>query len=331
MPHEVVLVGPMDFFFNPVAEAVTAKGHTAVRYRTPADFAGAKDPLARASVLYAVGFCPVTRPQMAGAPHLRAVISPWTGTEGFDERAATDLGIIVGNGQIPENVESMAEATVLMILAAIYDLDGSQRRFRESDVWSSASLTARMLKGKTIGLLGYGGIARGIVQRLSGWGVGFCATTRHPPADNSQSVRFLPLEDMLAASDIVCVLAPLTEETRGMLGAKRLALMKRGSILICTSRGSIIDEAALVDLARAGHFGAVGLDVFEKEPLPKESPLRELKNAVLTPHSVGHTREMRERLIETGVASVMRVLEGQPPLYVRNPEIVPAWQGRWRA
>jgi phosphoglycerate dehydrogenase-like enzyme len=318
----------MDFFFTPVAEAVAAKGCRPVRYRTPADFLADPTALDRAAVLYAVGFCPVSRETMSRGPGLRAVISPWTGTEGFDERAATDLGIVVGNGQIPENVESMAEATVLMILASLYDLNGSQRRFRETDVWAASQLTARMLKGKTIGILGYGGIARGVVARLAGWGVSFCATTRHPPADLPHPVRFLPLEDMLTASDIVCVLAPLTGETRGLLNSARLALMKRGSILICTSRGGIIDEAALVALANDGHFSAVGLDVFEQEPLPKDSPLRGLKNAVLTPHSIGHTREMRERLVETGVANVTRVLEGRPPLYVRNPEVLDVWEAK---
>jgi phosphoglycerate dehydrogenase-like enzyme len=318
----------MDFFFNPVAEAAIAKGHAAVRYKMPADFLANKDALAKAAVLYAVGFCPVTREAMSRASNLRAVISPWTGTEGFDEAAATALGIIVGNGAIPENAESMAEATVMMILACIYDLGGTQQRFKD-DLWAIHPLIARMLKGKTIGILGYGGIARGVVQRLTGWGVNFLATARHPPADAAH-VHFLPLEDMLAASDVVCVLAPLTDETRGMLSAERLALMKRGAILICTSRGGIIDEAALVKLANQGHFGGVGLDVFAKEPLPKDSPVRGIRNAVLTPHGVGHTREARDQLIETGVASVMRVLEGEPPLYVRNPEILGSWSARWK-
>jgi phosphoglycerate dehydrogenase-like enzyme len=115
-----------------------------------------------------------------------------------------------------------------------------------------------------------------------------------------------------------------------MLNGARLALMKRGSVLICISRGGIIDEAALMALANDGHFAAVGLDVFAKEPLPKDSPMRGLKNAVLTPHSIGHTREMRERMVETGIASVLRVLEGQPPLYVCNPQVLEAWQAKWK-
>lgn len=325
---DVVLVGPQDFFFDPVAAAVAAKGHTSTRYKDPAEFLARQDALDRAAVLYAVGFCPVSRALMARAPNLRAVISPWTGTEGFDEKAASDLGIIVGNGQIPENAESMAEATVLMLLACVYDVNATQQRFRDN-IWHNPRLTARMLKGKTVGILGYGDIARGVVQRLSGWGVNFCATTRHPPKDPAHPVRFLPLEEMLAASDIVCVLAPLSDETRNMLNAERLALMKRGSILVCTSRGGIIDEKALYKLAKDGHFFAVGLDVFETEPLPTDSPLRDLPNAFLTPHAIGHTYEMRAILIQAGVDNVMRVLDGKPPLYIRNPGIVDAWCARY--
>jgi phosphoglycerate dehydrogenase-like enzyme len=326
--REVVLVGPQDFFFTPVAEAVTEKGHTAVRYPSPAAFLAKEDALDNASVLYAVGNAPISRAVMSRAKHLRAVISPWTGTDGFDEAAATALGILVGNGQVPENTDSMAEATVLMLLACLYDLNGTQQRFRTQANWANPQLTARMLKGKTVGILGFGGIARGIVARLAGWGVDFCAATRHPPADMS-AVRFLPLDEMLGQSDIVCVLAPLTDETRGLLDARRLKLMKRGSVLICTSRGGIIDETALVDLAQAGHFAAIGLDVFAVEPLPQESPLRALAHAVLTPHGIGHTQEMRQCLIETGIKGVLNVLAGEPPPYVRNPEVLDRWRARF--
>ena len=326
MSHDVVLVGAQDYFFDPVAEAAKAKGYIPVRYRSVEAFRAAQHPLARAVVVFAASYCPVSREDMLAAPHLRAVISPWTGTEGFDERAATELGIVIGNGHVPENTDSLAEGTVLMILACMYDFDGTRERFRRPD-WALPLLSARMLKGKTVGLLGYGAIARGIVERLGAWGVDFLATTRHPPTETSHPVRFLPLDDMLRASDVVCVLAPLTAETRGMLDGRRLALMKRGAVLIGMSRGGVIDEAALIELANSGHFGAIGLDVYGTEPLPVDSPMRTLKNAVLTPHSIGLTQEARRVQIDAGVTNVTRVLDGAPPLYVRNPEVL----ARWRA
>jgi phosphoglycerate dehydrogenase-like enzyme len=326
MTLEAVLVGPLDFFFAPAEAALTAKGHRVRRYASTTAFLQQQDALLQADVLYAVGYLSVSRALLAAAPKLRAVISPWTGTDGFDERAATDLCILVGNGPAPENAESMAEATVMMILACLYDLNGTQRRFQEG-LSVPTILTARMLKGKTIGLIGYGGIARGIVQRLSTWGAAFRAYTPRPPADADMS--FVTLEELLATSDIVCVLAPLTAETRNMLDAKRLATMKRGAILINTSRGGIVDEAALYALMKDGHLANVGLDVFETEPLPMDSPLRQLPGAVLTPHYVGHTQESRARLVGLGVDNVMRVLEGRAPFYIRNPEILEAWRARW--
>ncbi len=326
---EVVLVGHLDYFFAPVRDALAAKGHKAVHYLTPAEFLADKDALANATALYAHGFVPVSPETLSRAPRLTSLISTWMGTEGFDEKAATALGIVVGNGANPENAESMAESTVLMLLSCQYDVNATQQRFRDH-IWGQPHLTARMLKGKTVGIFGYGAIARGVVQRLSGWGVNFLVTTRHPSADAAH-VRFVPLDEMLALSDIVCVLAPLTDETRGLFSRDRLARMKRGSILICTSRGGIIDEAALVDLARGGHFASVGLDVFQTEPLAKDSPLRALPNAFLTPHGIGHTQEARRRLIDVGVENVLRALEGLPPLYIRNPEVLPTWRAKQNA
>jgi phosphoglycerate dehydrogenase-like enzyme len=324
--ENVVLVGHLDYFFAPVRQALAEKRVTVAHYRTPAEFLAHKDALAHAAVLYAHGFVPVSRETLSQAPKLTAVISTWMGTEGFDEQAATELGIVVGNGANPENAESMAESTVLMLLSCLYDVNATQQRFRD-DVWGQPHLKARMLKGKTVGLFGYGAIARGIAQRLAGWGVSLLATTRHPPAD-AAGVKFMPLDEMIAASDIVCVLAPLTDETRGLFNANRLASMKPGSILICTSRGGIIDEAALYTLAKDGHFAAVGLDVFQTEPLQKDSPLRDLPNAFLTPHGIGHTQEARKRLIEVGVENVLRALDGVPPVYIRNPEVLPRWRGK---
>lgn len=327
MTLHVVLVGPHDFFFDPAAAAVRAEGHRTTRYGAVDDFLRQDDALDDADVLYAVGYLPVPRERLARAPKLRAVISPWTGTDGFDEQAASDLGIIVGNGQVPENAESMAEATIMMMLSCLYDFNESQRRLR-ANVPNPADLTARMLKGKTVGFIGYGGIAKEMTARLSGWGVRLQAHTPRPPA--APGVTFMGLDELLATSDVICVLAPLNAGTRNLLSAARLAATKPGAILVVSSRGGIVDETALHDLTQRGHFSAVALDVFETEPLPRDSALRDLDKAILTPHCVGLTRESRVRLIETGVANVMRVLSGEAPLYIRNPQILDAWRARWR-
>lgn len=324
----VILVGPQDVVYLPVEQAVRAHGHHVLRYRTEKEFLDVPRALSNASVLYAAGSLPVPRAAMTDAPHLRAIISPYTGTEGFDETAASELGILIGNGQLPENYESMAEATILMILACLYDLNGSQRRLRES-LPNPLPPKARMLKGKTVGLIGFGQIARAVLERLAPWGAHFLIYTPRLRGPLPEHAKTASLDELLSSSDVVCVLAPLNAETRHMLDARRLAMLRPGSIVINTSRGGIVDERALHALAQRHHIAAVGLDVFEEEPLPADSPLRALDNAVLTPHTVGHTRETLDRLPEVGTQNVLRVLSGQPPLYIRNPQIVEQWMNRW--
>lgn len=329
MTLHAVLVGPHDFFFAPVEAAVHARGHRFTRYRSLEDFRNRAEALDDADVLYAVSALPVTRERLARAKTLRAVISPWTGTEGFDEGAATEFGILVGNGQSPENAESLAEATIMMVLACLYDFAETQRRLRAGEP-NPPTLTAHMLKGKTVGFIGYGGIAKAMTERLAGWGVRLQAHTPRPPAAPGP-VAFVGLDQLLATSDVICVLAPLNAGTRNLLDAARLASTKPGAVLAVMSRGGIVDERALCDLVERGHFSAVAMDVFATEPLPMDSPLRTLKRAVLTPHFVGLTQEARVVLIEAGVTNVMRVLAGEAPLYVRNPQILPAWRARWGA
>ena len=321
-----VMVGPQDVIFNPAEAALCKQGYAVRRFRNPDAFRSDDRQLRDASVLYATGSTPVTRAMMEAAPRLRAIISPVTGTEAFDEAAATELGILVGHAPIPENYISMAEATIMLILACLYDLPGKAQALRRG--MQSASENARMLQGKTLGLLGYGRIAGAMVERLLPWNLRFLATTPRPPSD-APAVEFVDLERLLRESDVLCVLATLNAQTRDLLDSRRLAMTRAGSSLVVVSRGGIVNERALFVLAKAGHFARIALDVFEEEPLPLDSPLRTLDNVILTPHAIGHSRETHERLPLAGVESIRRVLAGQPPLYVRNPEVLPRWHATW--
>jgi len=125
------------------------------------------------------------------------------------------------------------------------------------------------------------------------------------------------------------VLASLNAETHGMLDLNRLRLMKPDAVLINTARGGIIDEQALVQIARERTGLRIALDTFVQEPLPIESPLRTLPNAILTPHAIGHTQESLAALPPATIETVSRVIRGELPLYVRNPEVIPEWTHRW--
>jgi phosphoglycerate dehydrogenase-like enzyme len=265
---------------------------------------------------------------MAASPYLRGVVSPVTGIEWIDVSAATDLCIVVANGQTPANTESLAEAAILLTLAALYDLRGSEAVLRQNLV-RPAQVTARMLGKKTIGMIGFGQIARAMVARLAGWDVHILAYARRVHTDAPPNVTWVGLDRLLTESDVVCVLASLNTETEGLLNAERLGLLKQGAVLVNTARGAIIDETALYEFALQRPDIHLALDTFEKEPLPQDSPLRALPNAILTPHMVGHTQDSLAAIPTTAVENVRRILAGEPPLYLCNPEVLAHWRSRW--
>jgi D-3-phosphoglycerate dehydrogenase len=185
------------------------------------------------------------------------------------------------------------------------------------------------LRGKTIGLIGYGKIARGVCDRLSGWGVAIKIYSRRPVEHPSPDVTGCGLEELLRTSDIVSIHAGLDKDTRGLMNEERLRMMKTGSIFINTARGAIVDEQALARVARDGTIARIALDSYVVDPLPMDSPLRSLPNAILTPNMLGHTQEGAHNFIATAIESVLRVLRREPPVHVVNPEIVSRWQERW--
>jgi phosphoglycerate dehydrogenase-like enzyme len=282
----------------------------------------------QADAMLAMHDFPLTREFLLSMPALRGVLSFVTGTEGYDEPAATDLGIVVANGQIPENFHSMAEATIMLMLAAFYDLRGAERALR-STAGGSAEFRASMLMGKSVGIIGFGKIANAVLDRLGGWGIDLQVYAPRLRSPLPLGVRRVELEDLLRSSDAVLLLANLNPDSWHLLNGERLRMIKPGAVLVNTARGGLIDEAELCRVAGEGRFKALALDTFEVEPLPQESPLRELPNAILTGHNVGHTAETRHALIEVAVANLARLRKGLLPTNIRNPSVVARWKTRW--
>ena len=327
MVEDVQVSGAIDA----AAAAMRAAGHRVTRYPDAASLRNDAAGLARAAILVCSSNCPVHREMLESAKNLRAIVVPAIGTEMLDVPAATARGIVIANGATPENFESMAEATVLFMLASFYQLHRSEALLRDMQP-RPGQLYARMLKGSTIGLIGLGRIARGVVARLQGWGVEFLAyTPRAATTVAPAGVRFVPLEELLVKSDIVSIHAGLNNETRGMLDAGRVRLMKPGAVLVNTSRGGIVDEQALCDAVLEKRIAGIALDTFSREPLPADSPLRDIPNAILTPHIVGHTLDSILSLNRTVVANLERVIAGMTPVHVRNPEVLPAWLATYKA
>lgn len=326
----IVVVAPvsLNFLFAGVLGELRGRQYDVNLYTDSDAFFADESALAEADVLLASGQLRCTRELMANASRLRAVISPFTGTEGFDEGAATELGIAIANGHPPQNIESMAEATVMLMLEALYDLRNAEAVFRRNLPRPSPPL-ARMLRGNMIGLIGFGQIARAITTRLAGWQVRIQTYTPEPRYPLPPEVQRVTLEHLLQTSDIVSIHASLNDKTRGLLDRDRLRLMKSDAILINTARGGIIDEAALLEVALERPQFRIALDVFEVEPPRPDCPLRELPNAVLTRHMVGHTRESIAALRDAAVDNISRALAGKLPLYLRNREVIPLWTSRW--
>ena len=273
----------------------------------------------------------LTRETLEAAPRLRGVVFLTTGTESIDMQAADELGIPVAHGPFPENFNAMAEATVMLMLALMYDMKGSERVLRDN-LDRPKAVRARLLHGKTIGLIGLGRIARGVAQRLEGWGVRVIASVaRKPSGDIPGNVGIVGLDQLLGEADIVSLHASLTAETHHLLGARQFALMKPSAYLVNTARGGLIDEEALCEALQARRIAGAALDAFEREPLPQDSMLRQLDNLILTPHMVGHTQDGLDAVPRTALENIERLMRGEPPLYCKNPHTLSRWPARLSA
>ena len=242
------------------------------------------------------------------------------GFDSIDHRAAADHGIPVANAA-GYNRDAVADWTVMAMIALLrrsFWLDRQIRagRWTDADLMRDADSLGRELGAVTVGIVGMGNVGSAVARRVAAFGSRILFADALPRTHpNAKQVAF---EALLAASDIVCVHAPLDIDTRRLIGGDALAQMKQGSYLINASRGPIVDETALIEALRSGHLGGAALDVFEIEPLPVDSPLRHLDNVILAPHRGGATVEADERLLEVVGDNLRRALDGRPLLNVIN-------------
>jgi phosphoglycerate dehydrogenase-like enzyme len=216
---------------------------------------------------------------------------------------------------VAEQVIGMMFALAKRIPAAV--------RFQQKHVWgqdamSSGRLRTRELAGATVGLVGLGSIGRKVAQHASSLGMRVIAVREHPEKEKPQYVEeVLPtsrLHDLLEQSDYVVLSAPVTSETTGMIGSRQLAAMKPHAFLLNVGRGPLINEAALIDVLRQHKIGGAALDVFDQEPLPPDSPLWDLEDLLVTPHTAGISEKMWERHYALLSDNLRRYLSGRPLL-----------------
>ena len=235
---------------------------------------------------------------------LRHVVFLGTGARSYmDPEALAAIGISVhlikGYGDT-----AVAECAIGLLFAAARNFAAMDRAMRDGR-WLRSEGT--QLAGKTLGLVGYGGIAAEVARIANGLGMKVLAWNRTPKGD-APGVEFVRLERLLAESDAISLHLLLGDETRGFLSASRIAAMRCGALLVNTARGALVDEGALVEALRSGHIGHAGLDVFDVEPLPAGHVLTTLANVTLSAHSGFRTPEANTRLIEAAFGHCRRIL-----------------------
>ncbi len=255
---------------------------------------------------------PVTARVLEAAPKLKVISKHGVGYENIDLDAARAHGIpvAIAGGAIADSVADMAFALLLALARQVPQGDASVKRGE----WKR--FVGPELRGKTLGIVGLGQIGKGVARRAKGFGLSLVATDAYPDKNFAASwgVTYLSLDDLLARSDFVSLHAPVTPETRHLIGAAQLAQMKPGAFLINTARGELVDENALYEALRSGKLAGAATDVFVQEP-PGDNPLLTLPNFIAMPHSAGQTPEGLRRMGEITAENALRVLRGQEPLY----------------
>jgi D-3-phosphoglycerate dehydrogenase len=249
----------------------------------------------------------VTRRVIAAADALRVIARAGVGLDNIDVEAAEKKGIKVINA--PESVtQAVAELAVGLMLAVARKIAFSDRKMRSGE-WVKHEAVGLELKGKTLGIVGFGRIGKAVARICyHGFGMKIVYTDqiRDPEAEREFNAEHVDLETLLRRADIVSLHVPLTPETKHMINEDRLRLMKKTAILINTSRGAVVDTNALVKALREGWIAGAGLDVYEEEPLPKDSPLLGLENVVLTPHIGASSVEAQEK---AGLEVAQKIIE----------------------
>jgi phosphoglycerate dehydrogenase-like enzyme len=243
-------------------------------------------------------------------PELRMISVCGIGTDAIDLDAARELGIIVCN--IPGRTAPIVAEHALALMLAVARCAWFQTNELKQGRWTSRDNL--YLGRRTLGIIGAGPIGIETARLAQAIGMKVIAWTFHPSAERSRQVAipFVALDELLRTSDVISLHVKLTKETRGLIGARELGLMKRGALLINTARGAVVDSVALVEALRSGHLGGAGLDVFEVEPLPPDHPLLTCEQVVLTPHNADQTPEGMDILNGGCVDNVIAYLEGRP-------------------
>ena len=283
-----------------------------VRWRSDDDAWRAE--LAEIDGIYAYAHVTVSAELMDDIPRLKVISNFGVGCDHVDLAAAQERGIPVGN--TPHVLDgATADITFALLLAGARNIVKGDHFARGPDFleYDPSFMLGQEVHHQTLGIVGLGNIGYQVARRARGFDmtVLYHNRNRNPIAEADLGARYVALDELLAQSDFVALNTPLTDETRGMIGARELGLMKESAVLVNAARGAVIDHDALLDTMRAGKLHCAALDVTEPEPLPRDHPLLALDNIIVIPHLGSATEQTRQAMSDLSVRNLLAGLEGK--------------------
>lgn len=263
----------------------------------------------------------------AAGPRLKVISNFAVGYDNVDVPACVRRNVAVGNtpGVLTETTADLA-FTLLMAVARRVPEARDYVRDDEWRTWGPMLLLGKDIHGATLGIVGFGRIGREMARRAAGFGMRVLYHSRHrvePEVEQELRATYAPLDELLAQSDFVSVHTSLNEDSRHLIDAGALARMKPGAILVNTSRGPVVEQAALAEALRSGHLFGAGLDVTDPEPLRADHPLVGLSNCLIVPHIASASERTRDRMAEKAARNLVAGIRGEPlPDEVRPPTVL---------
>ena len=270
----------------------------------------------------------ITRNIISASPKLRIICKYGNGVDNIDVKAASEYGVIVSNA--PVHNMTVAEYAFSMILSVLKKIPRNMEYLKNGN-WRDNSAMGNELYKKTVGIVGFGAIGKQLAKRLQGWEVNLLVCDPLGTREMAElfGAKLVDWNTIFKTSDIISVHLPLMESTRKLIGKEEFSMMKRSSIFVNTSRGPIVDETALIEALQSKDIAGAGIDVFEKEPIPADNPMRNMENVVLSPHVAGYTSESLRRISEQCTLNCIQALQGDIPEFVINREVLPKWKERF--
>ena len=261
-------------------------------------------------------------------PSIRVLSNFAVGYDNIDVVAATERGVLVCNtpGVLTETTADLTFA--LLVSAARRVVEGVEYvRAGKWQTWSPTLLLGQDLHDATIAIVGFGRIGREVAKRAAGFSMRILAVTSDPTprTDSETGAMYTDLDTALKEADFVCLNVALNDDTRGMIGARELGLMKRSAILVNAARGPVVDTRALVEALRNGVIAGAALDVTDPEPLPADHPLIAMENCIVVPHIASGSVATRSKMARMAATNAIEAVRGNRPPHIVNGDV---WQNR---